>query len=126
MRILADQDVYAVTLRELTAAGHDVVRSSDRIDARAPDAAVLAEAIRDGRVLLTRDLDFGRLMHALPTPPSAVLILRFRRHALSAVHAELMRVVAAHTAADLRGAVVIIEADRHRIRRLIPRAPGTD
>jgi predicted nuclease of predicted toxin-antitoxin system len=116
VRLLVDQDVYAPTIAALVAGGHDVVRAAERGMAGAPDSAILAAARTEGRVLVTRDLDFGRLVQLGPSAP--VVILRFPPSALSAMHEELLRVLAHHTADELAGAVVIVEPARHRIRRL--------
>lgn len=91
--------------------------------ARAPDSAVLAAAGLDKRVVVTRDLDFGRLVQAGPSAP--VILLRFPPAALAAMHDELLRVLAHHTVEDLAGAIVIVEPGRHRVRRLALPEAGT-
>lgn len=118
MRLLADQDVWAATVRAMRDAGHDVVRSAESVGARAPDSEVLRAAERDGRILLTRDLDFGRLMLAWPPRPTGVIILRFGRRLTELVHAELLGVLASHSHEEIQGALVVVEAGRHRLRRL--------
>ena len=117
MRLFIDQDVYASTIALLLGAGHDVVRASDRGLARATDAEILAAATADLRVVVTRDLDFGRLLQA-DSAVAPVIILRFPASALNAVHAELLRVLALRKPEDLIGAIVIVEPGHHRVRRI--------
>jgi predicted nuclease of predicted toxin-antitoxin system len=58
VRFLADENVPASTVRALTDAGHDVIWV--RISAPgSSDNDVLAQAAREGRILLTFDKDFG-------------------------------------------------------------------
>lgn len=116
MRLLIDQDVYAPTVKVLEAAGHDVVRAAELGMARALDAAILAAATADHRTVVTRDLDFGRLVQA-GSPAAPVIILRCAVSALSAMHEELLRLLEYHPAEDLAGAVIVVEPGRHRLRR---------
>ncbi len=121
MRLLADQDLYALTLDVLRGAGHDVIRSAAVVGARASDGEVLRAAVDADRLLVTRDLDFGRLVLADPPTRTGVLLLRIRARTLDAVHAELLRVLGGHTLDDLRGSIVVVEPGRHRVRRLVAR-----
>jgi len=57
MRILADENVDTAHVRALADSGHDVVRVVDEpnLGESALDSAVIAEATRQDRVLLTED-----------------------------------------------------------------------
>jgi len=62
MRFLLDVCVSSRSLRAfLVARGHDVV-SALAIDPRASDEQLLESALRDDRILVTEDKDFGELM----------------------------------------------------------------
>ena len=50
MRFLADQDVYAVTIRFLSNLGHDVVRAAQLGLAQAEDPELLRMAHAQGRI----------------------------------------------------------------------------
>jgi predicted nuclease of predicted toxin-antitoxin system len=90
------------------------------LSATAPDDEILGYACRERRVLVTRDLDFGRLLHLSSFAGAAVVILRIGKGELERVHTELAAALKAHSAAQLADSVVIVEAGRHRIRRLAP------
>ena len=62
MRLLTDQDVYAVTVRFLRALGHDVATAAEEGISKSPDADLLRSAQAAGRVFVTRDRDFGGLV----------------------------------------------------------------
>ena len=59
MRFFLDQDVYAITERFLTSLGHDVVPAAQVGYSRADDWELLQLAQEQGRILITRDRDFG-------------------------------------------------------------------
>ena len=119
MRLFIDQDVYASTIALVRKLGHDVVHAADAGMSRAADLVLLQHAARERRVLLTRDLGFGHLVHlAAPGTSSPVIILRADPGTLASVHDELRVVLDRHSEADLAETVVVVAAHRHRIRRL--------
>ena len=61
MKFLLDQDVYAVTARFLAGLGYDVSRVAEGGLSRANDEVLLRTAHREGRILVTRDRDYGGL-----------------------------------------------------------------
>ena len=58
MRFLADSNIVAQAVHAMRAAGHDVVYLGERT-ADPGDQALLAEAVAEGRVVLTKDHDIG-------------------------------------------------------------------
>jgi predicted nuclease of predicted toxin-antitoxin system len=116
MRLLLDQDVYAVTARALSDAGHDVVLAAEWGLAQAPDGHILKVAQENERVVVTRDRDYGNLVFVREVG-TGVIYLRLLQNNLNAVHIELLRVLQRYTQADLLGSFVVVEADRHRFRR---------
>ena len=100
-------------------AGHDVTSVSD-ISPRADDAAVLALALRDQRILLTEDRDFGQLVYAANARTSGVILLRFRARDRSLVTRALMEFLDVH-ADSIAGRFVVVTPGRVRIG---PRGQG--
>lgn len=119
MRLLADQDVYAVTTGFLRGLGHDVVTAADLGMSRSADSALLQAAQADGRVFVTRDRDYGHLAF-VQGAGAGVVYLRVLPAAVHAVHAELGRVLALYPEAELLAAFVVVEPGGHRIRRPAP------
>jgi len=75
VRILADEDVPYPSIRSIRERGHDV----DAVVDDAPgteDTDVLARAVRDNRVLVTRDRDFGELIfrEGQAAPPGLIYV----------------------------------------------------
>lgn len=116
MRLLADQDVYAVTVRFLRDSGHDVATAAELGMSRSEDVELLQAARNEKRLFLTRDRDFGGLVF-VNALGGGVLYLRVFPGSLRAIHAELDRVLQLYEADELRQAFVVIESGRHRMRR---------
>jgi predicted nuclease of predicted toxin-antitoxin system len=76
MRFLADESCDFRVVRALRAAGHDVKAVIEGTPG-AEDAAVIEMAVRERRIFVTEDRDFGQLVYASAKPVSGVILLRF-------------------------------------------------
>jgi predicted nuclease of predicted toxin-antitoxin system len=59
MKLLADQDVYAITITFLSGLGHDVLSAAQLGLSQAEDSELLRVAHEHNRIFVTRDRDFG-------------------------------------------------------------------
>ena len=85
-----------------------------------PDPDVLSRAMRDGRVLLTDDKDFGELVVREGRPHRGVVLLRLAGMPV-VERAELVSRLFAASSADLVDAFTVVEPDgRVRVRRAGP------
>jgi len=74
VRILADTNIVAQAVRTLRDGGHDVVYAAERaVDPC--DEVLLAEAVRENRVFLTKDHDIGALVYRDLRPHCGVLLV---------------------------------------------------
>lgn len=115
MQFLADESCDFAVVRAVRAAGHDVVAIAE-VTPRAEDDAVIDLAIREGRLLVTEDKDFGRLVHAKGHRTAGILLLRFPptvRETLSQVVVDLVR----RRGKRLVGCFVVVQPGRVRIGR---------
>jgi predicted nuclease of predicted toxin-antitoxin system len=117
MRLLLDQDVYAVTARFLVELGHDVVTAADLGRSQSSDADLLRAAHDQNRVFVTRDKDFGSLVF-IGDFEAGVIFLRLTLSNIHTVHQELARVLTLYAENQLKDAFVVVEAGRHRFRKL--------
>jgi len=76
MRFLADESCDFAIVRALQNAGFDVLPAA-LVAPGAPDEDVLNIAVREKRVLITEDKDFGRWVHADRRASAGVLYLRY-------------------------------------------------
>src|SRR5688572_1859764 len=116
MRFLADENFPRDAVVELQSAGHDIawVRTA------APgvsDAQVLAWAVREGRILLTFDKDFGELVRGAPIPATCgVILFRVPMPKPRDAGKRIAALVAERE--DWIGHFSVIEPGRVRMRRL--------
>jgi predicted nuclease of predicted toxin-antitoxin system len=123
VNFLADQDVYAATVRFLSGLGHDVSTAGQVGLAQAEDTELLRVARQLGRIFVTRDRDFGALVFVQGSGPG-VIYLRILPSTQTSVHVELERVLTLYSEAELQTSFVVVEPGRHRIRKLtVPPAP---
>lgn len=117
MRLLLDQDVYETTARFLIDLQHDVVRVAELGMAQASDEENLKKALELNRVFVRRDRDYGNLVFVKGIR-SGVLYLRILPSNINQVHTELERVLNLYDEQKLKSAFVVIEAERHRFRKI--------
>ncbi len=116
MKFLIDQDVYAVTIKFLIDAGHDVIVVAQMGLAQASDEEILRVAQAENRILVTRDRDYGNLVfvRAIGT---GVIYLRVLPKMVNEVHKELAGVIENYSEVELKGAFVVVEPDGYRFRK---------
>lgn len=119
MKILADQDVYQLTIRFLVDTGYDydVVRVAEIGMATSKDEENLVKASELDRVFLTRDRDYGNLVF-VRSIRVGVIYLRMLPSNREQVHKELERVLGMYSESELRRSFVVVEAGRHRFRKI--------
>jgi predicted nuclease of predicted toxin-antitoxin system len=114
MRILADESCDFSVVLALRAAGHDVVAVAEAAPT-IEDSEVIERAVREVRVLLTEDKDFGQLVFAGARESSGVVLIRFPASARSALPALVLETIR-HHGEQLAGSFVVLEPHRTRVR----------
>lgn len=120
MRFLADENFPLPSAHLLSAAGHDVVAVSPETPGL-PDEIVLARAVREGRILLTFDRDYGDLLYFRGSqPPEGIVYFRFAPSSPEEP-AEYLLSLLDQLGSSLPGTFIVAERDRVR-QRLLPRS----
>ncbi len=120
MRFLADENFPGDAVNALRQAGHDVAWICAE-GAGSPDHVVLAEAVRQSRILLTFDKDFGELAWHEGLPASSGVVL-FRMPLPPNAGRLLTDILESRT--DWAGHFSVIEPGRIRMRVLPPTKQG--
>jgi predicted nuclease of predicted toxin-antitoxin system len=116
MRFLANENFPGPAVAALQAAGHDIVWVRTTKPG-ATDLDVLAWAIREERILLTFDKDFGELARKSALPPkSGVVLLRTPMPKPADIGQRLAALITARN--DWPGYFSVIEPGRVRMRPL--------
>jgi len=117
MRFLANENFPGTAVESLAAAGHDVLW----VRTAAPgttDPDVLAWAVREERVLLTFDKDFGELARASTLPATCgVVLFRMPMPKPGDVGQRLADLITARD--DWAGHFSVVEPGRVRMRPLV-------
>ena len=95
MKLLADNDVYKITVDFLRQHGHDVVNAKELGLNKASDKELLEKAKIMDRLFITRDKDFGML-----------------------VFLKKEKILEKYTEKDLETAFCVVEPHRYLIRRV--------
>lgn len=119
MRFLIDENLSPRLADLLGKEGHDTVHVRNLDAAGANDEDVLAIAVRDARVVVSADTDFGALLaHSRATSPSVILV----RALVDRRPPELAGIIAANLLAIHEhldaGAIAVFGRDGIRVRRL--------
>ena len=113
MRFLADESCDFGVVRALRAAGHDVLAVKDVLPA-APDEQVADLAVRERRILLTEDKDFGRLVYAASGLSLGVIFIRFPAPSRSTLPTVVCDLVA-RRGTQLEGCFAVLKPGRVRL-----------
>lgn len=116
MRFLSDECCDALIVSALLDEGYDVLRMAD-IDPGIPDDQAIGLALRENRVLITEDKDFGQLVFAHGAHAIGVIFLRYQFSDREEIAHRVVQVVD-RLGDQLAGAFVTVQSDRIRIARL--------
>jgi predicted nuclease of predicted toxin-antitoxin system len=114
MKFLVDHNVGRSVAQFLTNAGHDTIFVGD-VDPHMLDSEILHWAVRDQRILITQDHDFGMLVYRSNQPHAGVLLLRMGQ-ARRAERIAALKWILQHHADELPGCFSVFENERLRIR----------
>lgn len=116
MKFLADENVEWPIIVQMRQWGHDVLSIKEALPGKEDDA-VLALSQKETRILLTNDLDFGRIViHQKKNSPGVVL-MRFDSEASNQKIKALGHLLQHHSE-KLMGHFTVISEKRIKIRPL--------
>ncbi|HVF76636.1 MAG TPA: DUF5615 family PIN-like protein [Acidimicrobiales bacterium] len=119
MKFLVDQNLSPLLTAGLRDAGHDAVHTRDLGLQQASDTVVLATASDQGPIVVSADTEFGTLLAASRADgPSVVLVRRPSDRSARQVLALILANLDAAADALAEGAIVVLDAERVRVRRL--------
>jgi predicted nuclease of predicted toxin-antitoxin system len=116
LRFLADESCDFAAVRALRAEGFDVVSVAEVLPG-GEDEQVIELAIRERRILLAEDKDFGRLVFAAGYESLGVVLIRFAAGERSKLGDRVIELVRTH-GDRLVGSFVVLQSNRIRISAL--------
>ena len=115
MRLKLDENMPGLLTETLRSSGHDVHTAADEGLLGEPDEIVWNAVVREERLLLTLDRDFGRLATG-SGGHSGAIVLRPRDANQAAIVTLALRALALAADVDMKNRVAIFEDERIRIR----------
>jgi predicted nuclease of predicted toxin-antitoxin system len=120
VRFLLDMCMDVRVVKWLRDQGHDAIHLREEGLQRLPNGEIFAKAISENRIVLTFDLDFGEIAALSEGKKTSVIVFRLRNTRISHVIDRLSEVLSDSNSrgALAKGALVIVEESRHRVRYL--------
>jgi predicted nuclease of predicted toxin-antitoxin system len=118
VKFLLDMGLAQSTAQFLRRQGYDAIHLRDQGLQRLPDHAIVAKALAEQRVILTHDLDFGRIVAISGQGLPSVVTFRLVNMRAAEVNPYLMDVLTRFSAELTNGALVSVSEQAVRIRKL--------
>jgi predicted nuclease of predicted toxin-antitoxin system len=118
LRLLLDVNLPPGLADALRQTGWEARHWTEIGDSRATDQAIMEYALANHYVVITHDLDFGRLLALAGSQGPSVVQLRTQNLLTEDLHRALTIVMTAHVAVLERGALISVEPERARVRVL--------
>lgn len=118
LRFLADIGISPASVAYLRTLGFDAVHLVEQGLQRMSDAEIIDKALKEDRVILTHDLDFGTLMAASSKALPSVVIFRLANMTPTNVNIYLQLLIRDHSEKLRSGAIISISETAIRTRLL--------
>ena len=110
--------VSLATVEALRGIGEDVRHLREEGLTKLEDELILLKAVRESRVVLTFDLDFGELLAASSSRVPSVVLFRLRNQTPRSVTPKLLQVLTEQREALEQGAIILVDDAGYRVRHL--------
>lgn len=116
MRFVANENIPISSVRQIRAAGHEVLSVTEDTPSIA-DVDVLSWAVQEGAIVLTFDRDYGELIyrHQMPTP-AGIVYFRFQPATPDEPAIQLLELLS--SVETLEGMFTVVERSQVRQRPL--------
>lgn len=118
MKFLLDMGLAQSTARHLRTNGHDAVHLRDQGLQRLPDHGIVQKAIAEGRVILTHDLDFGRIVALSHDRVPSVITFRLADMRAPRIDLHLDNILRQFAGKLAQGALISVTDQAIRVREL--------
>jgi predicted nuclease of predicted toxin-antitoxin system len=116
MRLLADENIPGVAVRRLRGAQHDVLWIRESFPAK-PDTDIMRLAVREKRIIITFDKDFGEMaVTGQGKIPPGIVLLRISKRSPQQIAEAMERVLGDRD--DWSGHLAVIDDTHIRMRPL--------
>lgn len=117
LKFITDECVGLPTITLLRKLGYSVVTAKEAGICGKSDFEILKLAIKEKRILVTEDIDFGNILLYPPKLHHGIILLRFRHSLESEIHDILSCLLAELKPKDFKETLIIVDKDKYRIRK---------
>jgi predicted nuclease of predicted toxin-antitoxin system len=121
MRFLFDMNMSPLSVKYLRERGFDVIRISDILPANTPDPIVLEFARTHGRILVSQDLDFSKILALENQTSPSLITIRMTNCDPASIAERLIQVISAAKAKLNKlvpGCAITVDDNKIRLRSL--------
>lgn len=118
MKFFADMPVSPKTVSFLKSIGHNIYRINEKGLPKAKDREIVEMAKEEGRIILMTDLDFSAIIARSGEQSPSAIIFRLSDESHENSNSLLDTILPSTERELLKGAIVMVEDDRFRIREL--------
>jgi predicted nuclease of predicted toxin-antitoxin system len=118
MKFIADMGISPKTVIFLQSLHYDAIHLHEQGLDRLDDSAILQKARKEGRTVLTHDLDFGELIAASGARMPSVIIFRLRNMSPQNVNQYMHQIINRYKDELKKGAVLSVSDGQIRIHLL--------
>jgi predicted nuclease of predicted toxin-antitoxin system len=118
VKFLVDMPLSITLTRWLVAQGHDAVHAAEIGLDRATDETIVAHAKRDGRTIVTADLDYPRLLAVAQATEPSLILFRSGDWSEADVIARTSEILKVLNETDIQQSILVVDRERIRRRRL--------
>lgn len=118
MKFLVDMPLSPTLAKWLIDAGHDAVHASALGMSRAPDTEIMSRAKEEGRIVVSADLDYPRLLALGQALEPGLILFRGGDWSDADVIVRMRELLRSLSAVEFEQSILVVERDRVRRRRL--------
>lgn len=115
MKFLLDENISKTVTQRLRDAGFDVVHVRDVGLVGKLDEEIMATAVKENRVIITHDKDFGNILRFPLQKHDGVIMMRFRNQHPSNVATHLLNFLNHNKELQFRSRLIIMREEGWRI-----------
>lgn len=117
IKFLTDECIGLPTLTFLRDLGYNVLTAKEAKLKSKPDIEIIKWAIKENRILITEDIDFGNILLYPPKLHTGIILLRFRHQLENKIHHMLSCLLKELKPKDFKKTLIIVDAEKYRLRK---------
>jgi predicted nuclease of predicted toxin-antitoxin system len=118
VKFLVDMPLSITLSRWHAAQGHDAIHAAEAGLDRATDKEIIARAKREGRTVITADLDYPRLLAIAQASEPSLILFRGGNWSEADIIARIQEILQVLTDIGVGQNILVVDLDRVRRRRL--------